>query len=118
MPEFDYDINPVRRIIVDAEGEPGDRTFYIQASSGTELLSLVLEKEEVANLAISILSLVPAREVAAYVTSSALGWHLIPPTILRDGEYGIGSVQFFVEYDVNEHYFTFQEDARFTKSLR
>ncbi|MBV7327712.1 SCO1664 family protein [Chloroflexi bacterium TSY] len=59
-----------------------------------------------------------AREVAAYVTNNALGWHLIPPTILRDGEYGIGSVQFYIEHDVNEHYFTFQEDARFTDSLR
>ncbi|MBV7327711.1 DUF3090 domain-containing protein [Chloroflexi bacterium TSY] len=62
MPEFDYDINPVRRIIADAQGEPGDRTFFIQGSSGTELLSLVLEKEEVANLAISILSLLEELE--------------------------------------------------------
>src|SRR5438045_7816138 len=33
------------------------------------------------------------REVAAYVLSDALGWALVPPTVLRDGPYGIGSVQ-------------------------
>ena len=59
-----------------------------------------------------------AREVAAYLISAALGWCLVPPTVLRDGEYGIGSVQFYIEHDGNEHYFTFQEDARFADALR
>src|SRR5689334_25350995 len=33
------------------------------------------------------------REVAAFVVSDALGWHIVPPTVLRDGSRGIGSVQ-------------------------
>src|SRR5262245_6216187 len=33
------------------------------------------------------------REFAAYMVSSALGWDLVPPTVLRDGPYGVGSVQ-------------------------
>jgi hypothetical protein len=37
------------------------------------------------------------REVAAYVFARALGWRFIPPTILRDGPFGIGSVQLFVK---------------------
>jgi uncharacterized repeat protein (TIGR03843 family) len=50
------------------------------------------------------------RETAAYVLSEALGWGLVPRTILRDGPYGIGSVQRFVDHDPEEHYFTLLED--------
>lgn len=37
------------------------------------------------------------REYAAYVTSQALGWPFVPLTIVREGPYGIGSLQLFVE---------------------
>jgi len=37
------------------------------------------------------------RERAAYVASLHLGWHFVPPTVIRDGPYGIGSVQLFVD---------------------
>ncbi len=47
------------------------------------------------------------RERAAYVVSGALGWDLVPPTVIRDGPYGVGMVQLFVEADTNAHYFTF-----------
>lgn len=47
------------------------------------------------------------RERAAYVLSEALGWDLIPTTVLRDdGPFGPGSLQRFVEHDPQEHYFT------------
>jgi hypothetical protein len=49
------------------------------------------------------------REVAAYVVARALGWPNVPPTILRDGPEGLGSVQTFVSFDPEEHYFTLQE---------
>jgi uncharacterized repeat protein (TIGR03843 family) len=50
------------------------------------------------------------REVAAYVVSRALGWDLIPPTVLRpDGPAGAGSLQLFVDADPERHYFTFTE---------
>ncbi len=49
------------------------------------------------------------REVAAYELSKLLNWNLIPPTILRDGPLGEGSVQLFVEADFSEHYFTLYE---------
>jgi hypothetical protein len=39
------------------------------------------------------------REVAAYVTSEELGWGLVPLTVARDGPFGIGSVQLYVEAD-------------------
>ncbi|MET1012628.1 MAG: SCO1664 family protein, partial [Actinomycetota bacterium] len=57
-----------------------------------------------------------AREVAAYVVSRALGWPNVPATVLRDGPYGVGSVQRFVSHDPEEHYFTLAE--RFPEEFR
>jgi hypothetical protein len=49
------------------------------------------------------------REVAAYTVSAALGWPLVPPTVLRDGPHGPGSVQLFVDADLDQHFFTLRE---------
>jgi uncharacterized repeat protein (TIGR03843 family) len=46
------------------------------------------------------------REVAAYRVSRALDWGIVPVTVLRDGPFGEGSVQAFVDHDPQEHYFT------------
>jgi uncharacterized repeat protein (TIGR03843 family) len=40
-----------------------------------------------------------AREVAAYAVSEATGWSIVPPTILRDGPFGPGMCQLWVEVD-------------------
>ncbi|MGD2079355.1 MAG: SCO1664 family protein [Chloroflexota bacterium] len=48
------------------------------------------------------------RERAAYIASEAIGWSLVPPTVLRDGPHGWGSLQFFVDHDPEIHYLTFQ----------
>ncbi|WP_329023778.1 SCO1664 family protein [Streptomyces sp. NBC_01423] len=37
------------------------------------------------------------REVAAYEISEAMGWGLVPPTVLRDGPYGRGMCQLWIE---------------------
>jgi uncharacterized repeat protein (TIGR03843 family) len=39
------------------------------------------------------------REVAAYAVSEALGWDIVPATVLRDGPHGPGMVQAWVEPD-------------------
>ena len=53
------------------------------------------------------------REVAAYLVSEALGFHIVPFTMLReDGPYGRGSLQQFIEHDPNYHYFTFSEEDK------
>ncbi|MDT0203572.1 SCO1664 family protein [Nocardioides sp. AE5] len=39
------------------------------------------------------------REVAAYAVSEALGWQVVPPTVLRDGPHGPGMVQAWAEPD-------------------
>jgi uncharacterized repeat protein (TIGR03843 family) len=49
------------------------------------------------------------REVAAFLVSQVLGWPAVPPTVLRQGPHGPGSVQLFVEADPTEHYFTMVE---------
>ena len=49
------------------------------------------------------------REVAAYELSEALGWSIVPETVLRDGPYGVGMVQRFIDHDPDDHYFTLLE---------
>ena len=39
------------------------------------------------------------REVAAYLASEAIGWTIVPPTIRRDGPFGDGSLQLWVDAD-------------------
>jgi uncharacterized repeat protein (TIGR03843 family) len=49
------------------------------------------------------------REVAAYEVSAHLGWEVVPPTVLRDGPLGEGSVQLFIDHDPRRHYFVLLE---------
>jgi uncharacterized repeat protein (TIGR03843 family) len=51
------------------------------------------------------------REYAAYVVSEALGWGLIPPTVIRSEglEAGIGALQLFIEHDPSQHFFTLKD---------
>ena len=58
------------------------------------------------------------REVAAYELSAALDWDVVPPTVLRDGPVGEGSVQRFVDADFSEHYFTLREDEAHDDAFR
>jgi hypothetical protein len=39
------------------------------------------------------------REVAAFLVSEAIGWSIVPPTVLRDGPFGEGSVQLWIDVD-------------------
>jgi uncharacterized repeat protein (TIGR03843 family) len=59
------------------------------------------------------------REVAAYELSEALGWGLVPETVLRDDlPFGVGSLQRFVPFASDEHYFTLYEDPDWHDALR
>lgn len=49
------------------------------------------------------------REYAAYLLSQILGWDFIPLTIIREGTYGIGSVQLYMEHDPRINYFGIRE---------
>ena len=39
------------------------------------------------------------REVAAYLVSEATGWSIVPPTLLREGPHGEGSIQQWIDVD-------------------
>ncbi|MCC6435929.1 MAG: SCO1664 family protein [Acidimicrobiales bacterium] len=58
------------------------------------------------------------REIAAYELSAALGWQVVPPTVLRDGPLGEGSLQLFVDADFEQHYFTVSDEARYKPDLQ
>jgi uncharacterized repeat protein (TIGR03843 family) len=50
------------------------------------------------------------REVAAFLVSNALGWNLVPPTVLRDGLQGLGMVQLYIDHDPDANFFTFRDE--------
>ena len=39
------------------------------------------------------------REISAYLVSEATGWGIVPPTLLRDGPFGPGMVQLWIDGD-------------------
>ena len=51
MPRRRYIFDPPDRFIAGTVGEPGDRTFFLQARDGSRVVSVVLEKVQVAVLA-------------------------------------------------------------------
>lgn len=58
------------------------------------------------------------REVAAYLVSEALGWGFVPPTILRSGPHGLGSVQLFIHAREGIHFFDIQDDETYREDLQ
>ena len=59
-----------------------------------------------------------SRERAAWLISDAANWNIVPLTILREGPYGWGSVQIFVEHDPEIHYFNFEGEEKFADQLQ
>ncbi len=51
------ELDPAERITIEAIGEPGHRTFYLQARKGADLVTILVEKEQVQLLAASILEI-------------------------------------------------------------
>jgi uncharacterized repeat protein (TIGR03847 family) len=58
-----HELDPVTRLVAAAVGEPGSRTFLLQASSGVEQVTLLVEKEQVRVLAERVIAWLP--ELAA-----------------------------------------------------
>jgi uncharacterized repeat protein (TIGR03847 family) len=96
MTDFLYDLNPVVHLVADAIGEPGKRTFFIQARAGSQLVSLVMEKQEVGSLAISVLQLLEELEKSypdlPHTSRSAKAIHPEHPMepLFRVGQLSIG----------------------------
>ncbi len=50
------------------------------------------------------------RELSAYVVADELGWPSVPPTVVREGPHGVGSVQLFIDADFTKHYFNLRDE--------
>jgi len=73
MPRRRYLFDPPERFVAGTVGQPGDRTFFLQARDGPRVVSIVLEKVQVAVLADrlgQLLSELERRGVAAPVAAS------------------------------------------------
>jgi uncharacterized repeat protein (TIGR03847 family) len=57
------DLGPVERITADAVGEPGLRVFYLQARTGTDTITVIVEKQQVQLLATSVMELLTDLEL-------------------------------------------------------
>jgi hypothetical protein len=98
------------------------------SSNGTYLVHLRLEEQESAAIYKPHRGERPLwdyptglyrREVAVYLVSEALGWGLVPETVLReDGPFGEGSLQRFVPSNFEEHYFTMLERPELHDALK
>lgn len=49
------------------------------------------------------------RERAAFLVSEALGWQIVPPTVLREASRGLGSLQFYINHNPEITYFNLGE---------
>lgn len=58
------------------------------------------------------------REAAAYVVSEGLGFGLVPPTVVRDGPYGVGMLQLFIANDEESHLFTMLKEGGYDETIR
>ena len=58
------------------------------------------------------------REVAAYLVSEALGFGLVPPTVVRNGPYGPGMLQLFIDNDDDVHLFTLLKAGGYEREIR
>ncbi|MCY4175945.1 MAG: SCO1664 family protein [Acidimicrobiaceae bacterium] len=59
------------------------------------------------------------REAGAFCMAEALGWDVVPPTVVRgDLPFGEGSLQLFMPAHFEEHYFTLVQQQQFRGELR
>lgn len=68
------ELDPVDRITVGAVGEPGERTFYIQARRGGQLVTLTVEKQQVQLLAATVVDVLSrlGKEIEAPADDEAM----------------------------------------------
>ena len=60
----------------------------------------------------------PTGRRGAFLVDRALGWGLVPPTVVRsDLPFGVGSLQLFVPARFEHHYFTLASDERLRSQL-
>ena len=100
-------MTPAQEIIVHGEMRVEGR--FVDASNATLFAQCVVGEEEVAVIYKPIAGERPLwdfpdgnlanRELASYLLSESLGLHVVPFTILREGPFGLGMVQEWIEID-------------------
>jgi uncharacterized repeat protein (TIGR03843 family) len=95
-----------------------NHTFLVQVRAGEACARAVYKPERGERPLWDFPSGLHRREVAAAVLSDALGWGVVPETVVRDGPLGEGSVQRFVDADFEQHYFTIYEAGTHLDDLR
>ncbi len=84
-----------------------NETFLVQLSRGEDTAEAIYKPVAGARPLSAIEPGLHRRERAAYLLSEALGWGMVPPTVIReDAPLRVGSLQWFVDCDFREHYFT------------
>lgn len=82
-------------------------TFLVRLTQGDEVAQAVYKPEAGEQPLSDFDPGLYKRERAAYLLSEALGWDMVPPTVIReDAPLGVGSLQWFIDCDFREHYFT------------
>jgi hypothetical protein len=102
-----FDTEDVLRLLRD--GELGIEGRLIDASNATLYCSVSLGEQSATCVYKPIAGERPlwdfpdgtlaAREVAAYLVSVETGWDVVPPTVMRDGPYGPGMAQLWIDVD-------------------
>jgi uncharacterized repeat protein (TIGR03843 family) len=89
-----------------------NETFLVQVSRGDDTAYAVYKPEAGERPLSDFEPGLYRRERAAYLLSESLRWGIVPLTVIReDAPLGVGSLQWFIECDFQEHYFTLFEDA-------
>ena len=89
-----------------------NETFLVEVSGGNDAAYAVYKPEAGERPLSDFEPGLYKRERAAYLLSESLGWGFVPPTVIREeAPLGVGSLQWFIECDFQEHYFTLYEDA-------
>jgi uncharacterized repeat protein (TIGR03847 family) len=86
------DLDPVDKLTTGTVGEPGQRTFFIQATQGERVITILVEKEQVELLGTSILEILASvgRETGEGPQEEALELEVPLEPLWRAGRLSIG----------------------------
>ncbi len=94
-------INLVGRV-----AESSNATFVVEVARGDDYTWAIYKPEAGERPLWDFEPGLHRRERAAYLLDAALGWGLVPPTVIRtDAPFGVGSLQWFIDCDPALHYF-------------
>jgi hypothetical protein len=100
---FRPDILPLLRDAVQFAIEPiyygSNRTFLVELDGGEAGRSFAVYKPARGEYPLYDFptGTLYRREIGSYLVCELMGWHLVPPTVLSDRQFGDGSLQLFIE---------------------